>query len=124
MPDRSYYHPQRGEGRIKFLLTMLVIVVIIYIAMQFIPVYWRSIQMQDETQKIVSQAALRSLGDSDVRAQLEAKANELNLPDNKRFQLSRNGKKVMVRVTYIQTIPLPFYTFKWSFDFHKEDTGF
>ena len=125
MSDRNYYHQQRGEGRIKFLLTLLVLAAIVYVAVQFIPVYWRSFQMQEATQTIVSQAAARpDLRDADLRAQLEQKANEFNLPGNKRIEVTRNGKKVMARVIYTHDIVLPFYTYKWSFDFRKEDTAY
>jgi hypothetical protein len=119
------YHQERGEGRIKFLLTLLVLAAFVYVTLQFVPVYWRSIQMQDATETLVKQAALRpDMRETDLRAQLEQKADEFNLPDNKRIELTRNGKKVMARVIYTHDIVLPFYTYKWSFDFRKEDAGF
>ncbi len=124
MPDHNYYHPERGEGRIKFLLTLLIIVVIAYVSMQFIPVYWRAIQMQDATQEIVSQAVVQNLRDNDVRARLEAKAGEFNLPDNKKIDLTHNGKKMIVHVSYTRDIIMPFYTYPWTFDFRKEDTAY
>jgi hypothetical protein len=123
MPDRHYY-TQRGEGRLKFLLTLLVIAVIAYVAMQFIPVYMRNLQMEDETQQIVSQAVVQNLREGDVRARLEEKASQYQLPDNKRIEITRNGKRLIVRVAYTKEIVLPFYTYPWSFDFRKEDTSF
>lgn len=124
MPDHNYYHQERGEGRIRFLLTLLVIAVTAYVGVQFIPVYWRAIQMQDATQEIVSQAVVQNLRDNDVRARLEEKAGEFNLPDNKKIELLRNGKKMIVRVSYTRDIVLPFYTYPWKFDFRKEDTAY
>ena len=124
MSDHNYYHQERGAGRIKFLLTLLVSAVIVYVAMQFVPVYWRAIQMQDATQEIVSQAVVQNLRDNDVRARLEAKAGEFSLPGNKKIELMHNGKRMIVRVSYTHDIVLPFYTYPWTFDFRKEDTAY
>jgi len=124
MPDHNYYHPERGEGRIKFLLTLLVLVLCAYVGFQFIPVYWRAMQMQDATQTIVTQAVVQNLRDNDVRARLEEKAMEFSLPDNKKIELMHNGKKMIVRVSYTHDITLPFYSYPWMFDFRKEDTSY
>src|ERR1051326_1762757 len=122
MSDRNHYHHERGEGRIKLLLTLLVLAVIAYVAAQFIPAYWRSMQMQDATQSIVTQAVVQNLPDNDVYARLEEKAMEFHLPETKKIKLMHNGKKIIVRVSYTHDITLPFYTYPWTFDFRKEDT--
>ena len=124
MSDQNYYHRERGEGRIKFLLTLLVLALLAYVAMQFVPAYWRSMQMQDATQTIVTQAVVQNLRDNDVRARLEEKAIELSLPDNKKIELMHNGKRMIVHVRYTHDITLPFYTYPWTFDFRKEDTAY
>ena len=125
MSDQHYYqYQERGTGRIRALLTLLVLAAIAYFGMQVIPVYWRAIQMQDATQTIVTQAVSQNLRDNDVRARLEEKAGEFSLPDNKKIELMHNGKKMIVRVSYTHDIVLPFYTYPWTFDFRKEDTAY
>jgi hypothetical protein len=124
MPVRNYYRRERGEGRLKALVALAVIAAVAYVAMQFVPVYMRSIQMEDETQAIVRQAALSNLREADVKARLVEKAVEYNLPDNVKIEVTRNGKKVMAHVAYIQPVTLPYYTYNWAFNFRKEESGF
>ena len=124
MPHRTHRRHERGEGRIKLLLALAVIAAAVYVALQFIPVYMHSLQMQDATQEVVRQAALQNLREPDVRARLHEKATEFSLPSDVKIDVARNGKKVSAHVTYTQTITLPFYTYRWPFDFRKEETGF
>ena len=110
---------ERGEGRIKFLFTLFLLAVIAYVGAQFVPAYWRSVQMQDATQSIVTQAVVQNLRDNDVRARLEEKAMEYHLPDNKRIELMHNGKRMIVQVSYTHDISLPFYIYQkvnYAFD--------
>jgi hypothetical protein len=124
MLNRNHRHQERGEGRVKLLLTLALLAAAAYLGMQFIPIYMRSLQMQDETEKIVRLAAFQNLRDADVRARLEEKAIEYQLPDNKRIEVICQGKKVTARVAYTHTIALPFYTYTWPFEFRKEESRF
>jgi len=124
MPNLYYRSKERGEGRLKFLITLAIIAGAVYIAMQFLPVYLHYIQMQDSTKEIVRQAALQNLSDNDVHARLVQKAVEYSLPDDVKIQISRNGKKVVAQIAYTQVVQLPGYTYYWPFRIREEETGF
>jgi hypothetical protein len=124
MPNLYYRSKERGEGRLKFLITLAIIAGVVYIGMQFLPVYLHYIQMQDSTKEIVRQAALQNLSDNDVHARLVQKAVEYRLPDDAKIDIKRNGKKVVAQIAYTQIIELPGYTYRWPFRIHEEETGF
>ncbi len=124
MSSRNYRNTERGEGRFRFLLTLAVVALIIYAAMQFIPAYAYNLQMEDATREIITQAALQNLREGDVRARLVEKAIQYQLPDDAKIELVRDGKRVSARITYTKIIKLPYYTYYWPFEIRVQESGF
>ncbi len=124
MSSRNYRNTERGEGRLKFLLTLAVLALIIYAAMQFIPAYAYNLQMEDAARQIITQAALQNMREGEVRIRLVEKAIQYQLPDDTKIELARNGKRVSARITYTKLIRLPYYTYYWPFEIRVQETGF
>ncbi|MFN7949941.1 MAG: hypothetical protein U0Z53_31630 [Blastocatellia bacterium] len=123
MTDRKYSR-ERGEGRLGFLVTLLVLAAVGYFVSQSVPHYIHKVQMQDETTEIVRIAAVQNLSESEVRNRLNKKVAEYSLPPNARIEVKRNGKQVNARISYTQNISLPFYTYVWPVDIQAQETGF
>lgn len=115
---------ERGEGRMGFLMTMLVLATIGYFALQGVPHYVRKVQMQESTTDIVRLACTRDVNASEIRSRLEEKAKELQLPPDAGIEVSRSGKTVKASISYSQEIKLPFYSYIWPVRIEVQDSGF
>ncbi len=114
---------ERGAGRFPFLLLLALTAAIVYLMVVFIPIYLGNRQMHDATAEIVRRGALQNLNETDVRAQLQEKAREFGLPDNRQIELWRDGRKMTARISYTRSVNFPFYTFKWPVEIRVQDLG-
>jgi hypothetical protein len=119
--DRSA--KEKGASRFPFLLLLALTAAIVYLMAVFIPIYLGNRQMQDATTEIVRRGALQKLNDTDVRAQLQEKAREFGLPENRQVELWRDGRKLTARITYTRSVKFPFYTYKWPVEIRVQDLG-
>ncbi|HWQ32911.1 MAG TPA: hypothetical protein VNQ79_08650 [Blastocatellia bacterium] len=124
MPDRKISRCERGEGRLGFLFTLLILAAGGYFVSQSAPHYIHKVQMQDATTEIVRIAAMQNLSESDVRSRLSAKVHELDLPRDTKIEVKRSGKLVNASVSYTQNITLPFYTCVWPVSIQAQESGF
>ncbi len=124
MPELNQTTNQKGVSRFPFLLMLAVTAAIVYLMAVFIPAYLSNRQMEDATVEIVHRGALQSLSDTDVRAQLQEKARQYGLPENRNIELTRDGRKLTARITYTQSVKFPFYTYKWPVEIRAHDLGF
>ncbi len=115
---------ERGASRLPFLLLLALTAAIVYLMAVFIPIYLGNRQMQEATTDIVRRGALQNLTEVDVRAQLQEKAREYGLPENRQIELSRDGRKLTARITYTRSVNFPFYTYKWPVEIRVQDLGF
>lgn len=115
---------QRGASRFPFMILLALTVAIIYLMVVFIPIYIGTRQMQEVTTEIVRRGALQNLSDTDIRAQLLEKSREFGIPDNRQIMLSRDGRKLTARITYVHAVKFPFYTYNWPVEIRAQDLGF
>lgn len=115
---------QRGVGRFPFLLLLALTAAIVYLIGVFIPAFLSNRQMEQASSEIVRRGSLTNLKESDVRAQLQEKAREFGLPEERSVVVWRDGKKMEARINYVQSIRLPFYSYKWPVEISITDLGF
>jgi hypothetical protein len=96
---------------------------IVYLMAVFIPIYLGNRQMEDATAEILHRGALQNLNEIDVRAQLQEKARQYGLPENRQIELWRDGRKLTARITYTRSVKFPFYTYKWPMEIRIQDQG-
>jgi hypothetical protein len=70
---------QRGEGKIGCIVSLLVLAIVLGVGAKTIPYAWAVEQLRDSADELGSRAGL--LTDDTIRAQLRAKAKELELPE-------------------------------------------
>ena len=70
---------QRGEGKIGCVVSLLILACIIAIGAKIVPYAWSVEQLRDSSDELASRAGL--LTDDTIRAQLRAKAKELEIPE-------------------------------------------
>ncbi|MFN0120131.1 MAG: hypothetical protein ACKV2V_06485 [Blastocatellia bacterium] len=121
---RSSHSPERGEGRLGSLFTLLILAAGGYFAWENIPHYFHKVKMQEATTDIVRAASVRQTSERDIRNLLAEKALENNLPPGAAIEVRRNGKKVLAHISYTQEITMPFYKWEWPVNIQAQDTGF
>jgi hypothetical protein len=70
---------QRGEGKIGCVLSILMFALLLGIGGKLVPYWWSVDQLRDNADELASRAGL--LNDDTIRAQLRAKAKDLELPE-------------------------------------------
>lgn len=124
MPVIRYSSPERGASRFPFLLLLALTAAIVYLIAVFVPLYQGQQQMHAAAEEIVHRGATQNLSDADVRAQLQEKAREYGLPDNRRIELWRDGRKLTAQINYTQRVQFPFYKYEWPVQIRVQDLGY
>lgn len=108
---------ERGEARLKFLIVLAILAVVGYCAYQYVPVAVQAYQLKDVMQQTVNTAALQSQTTSDsLKKTLTDRAQEYGAPPTTQVAVVQQDGRWQARVQYTKQIPLPFYTYEYSFD--------
>jgi hypothetical protein len=110
---------ERGEGRLKFLIVLAVLVLLGYCAYQYVPVAVNAYQFKDVMQQTVNNAAVQNQVTSEsIRKTLLERAQEYGAPPPPATQVfvTQQDGRWQARVQYTRNIQLPFYTYPYSFD--------
>ena len=89
---------------------------LVYYGIHFGEPWFRYYQLLDEMRSSARLAP--TLSDAVIRRRLEAKVDELGLPDEaKKFQITRSGKprKIVITTHYSETVVLPLFTHTFIF---------
>ncbi len=109
---------ERGDSRLNFLITILIIAVAAYIVYQYIPVAYHAYLYRDTMQETVNIAAGTKQDSDWVRNKLRASADENDLPKDALIDVQTNEGRIEARVRWTRNIPLPGYVYQYNFD-HK-----
>ncbi len=110
---------ERGEGRLKLIIVILVLAVIGYSAYNFVPVAIQSYQFKDVMQQTVNTSALQPQTTTEsLKKVLTERAQEYGAPPPPATQVEviPQDKRWQARVQYTRNISLPFYTYQYTFD--------
>ena len=110
---------QRGEGRIGFLLSLVVLGIGIFLGVKIIPVRIAAYEFSDFLQQECRYAAVRTV-DEQVSKRILDKAAELEIPlQKKNLTIQRTANEMVITASYEQPIDLKFtiYTYR----FHQKE---
>ena len=108
---------QRGEGRVGFIITLIVVVVLIFVGVKIIPVRINAYQLEDTLREEARYASANRNNDAAVKKRILEEAETLNIPlDPKNVTVKRNKKEVIVRARFEQPIDLKVTTYTFRFD--------
>lgn len=108
---------RRGGSTSGCLVSLLIFVAAVYYGIHFGEPWLRYYQLLDEMRSSARLAP--TLSDGVIRRRLEAKADELELPeDAHKFQISRSGKprKITITTKYSETVTVPLFTHTFVFE--------
>ena len=113
MVDRN---GQRGEGKIGFLIAIIVIGIAVFLGAKIIPVRVTAYEFRDVLREETRYAAVRH-NDEAVVKRIMKKAKELEVPlSPKNLRVHRTTGEMIVSASYEQTIDLKVtkYVYKFS----------
>ncbi len=120
-----------GAGKLKNIITLIIIVFVLYLGFKLIPVKVSAYQFDDFIEYLPRRLARENIHQWDKRPEVEIterllkKARELELPVTERdleVEVSSDKERVSVEVDYVVPVKFPFYTYKWHFSKRMEGT--
>jgi hypothetical protein len=124
MRDLHKSRRQQGASRFAFLLLLAFTAALVYLVAVFVPAYMGNQRMEEAAREIIHRAATQNLTDADAKAQIHEKARELDIPQDHRVEIWREGKSMSARISYTRFVRFPFYTYKWPVEIRVKDLGF
>jgi len=115
MTMRASARKQRGEGRIGFLISLIVVGVAVFVGMKVIPVRVTAYEFRDTLREEARYAAVRD-DDAKVVTRILQKAEELEIPlQKKNLEVKRTTGEMIIRASYEQPIDLKVTTYVYKF---------
>ncbi len=124
MLGRSVETQRKSRFDLKALLLFILVAAALYLLVQFTPLYLHKRQMEDAGAEIVQRAARQNLDLNDVKAQLQEKAHEFGLPEQRQVTLNREGRKVTAHISYNTHIHFVGGNINWPVEIRLEDLGY
>lgn len=107
---------ERGEGRIGFLISLIVLGVAIFLGAKIIPVRITAYEFKDTLREEARYAAVRN-DDKSVADRIMQKAEELEIPlKRKNLKLKRTTGEIVITAQYEHPIDLKVTTYVYRFD--------
>lgn len=111
---------EKGEGKVGLLIALVVVAIIIFLGVKFIPVRIAAYEFRDFVEQECRYAAVRK-NDSAVHTRIMNKARELDIPlDKKRLKLQRTHNEMIITASYEKPIDLKVYTYVYKFSVREK----
>jgi hypothetical protein len=105
---------QRGEGQLGCVIGLIILLAAGYVAYKMIPVKVRAADLRQEITDVARSAG--TLREPQIRKQIMAKAEELELPlTPENLVVQRRSDRVVIEATYTVPVEFPGYTYQWNF---------
>ena len=111
-------HGERGSARLKFIIVLVVIAAVGYMAFQYVPVAYQASRYKTRMDDVVREAAAAGKGTEWVKSQLEASATDYGVPKDAKIVPSIQNGRMVVTVQFSRPVTLlPVYTHTYNFDY-------
>ena len=110
------WRSERGEGRLKAIIFVVVIVIIIYSAVKIVPAYVNNYQLADKMEEQARFAVVNHYSEEQVRDNIFKFCQELDVPAKKEnIKVVANNAVVKISMTY--TVPVDVLTIHMDLHF-------
>jgi hypothetical protein len=123
--DGSDRTGERGQGRLRFLIVMLVLFAIGYSLYLYVPIAYDAYVLKDYMQHEVDVAAASGYDENWLKTQVSKSAKEYNLPVNAEIVPARAESRWQLTIKYTRQIQFPGgYVYDYNFDQTVKSTQF
>jgi len=126
-------HRGAADSKAPLIITLIIILVLGFLAYKFVPVKWRYIQFSDELQELLNinyaknykEAARGAFNEYTMREKVLALAKQHQIPikdADRQVEVEWPQRKIFtVTIDYEEVIPLPLYgDYVWEFHVYAE----
>jgi hypothetical protein len=121
---RSLHQNQQGGARVKFVISIALLALVIYVGYMYLPVAVDAYYFKDEMQNKVDLAAAQGHDSGWLRDQLTKLGPEYHVPPDAAITGAQREGRLEVRVQFTRPISFPGYTYNYNFDHTAMSTSF
>ena len=116
-------HSERGNSRLNFLIVVILIAAVAYVAYQIVPVMYNASLYKVYMQDTVNSAAATGKDEAWVKEQLGKRgAEDYKVPTDQIIEAKVEEGRITARSRWTRPVPLPGYTYNYDFD-HTVKSG-
>jgi len=115
---------ERGGARLKFIISLVVFAVVVYVGYLYLPVAYDAYYFKDAMQNKVDMAATQGFETTWVKDQLDKSKAEYHVPPEAIIAPARNENRIEVRVQFTRPISFPGFTYNYEFDYTAKSNNF
>lgn len=105
---------QRGEGRLKTIVSLAIVAAIIFLAFKIIPIYVDNYELEDAMKSEARFAAVNRKSPDDVRDAVYRKIQELRIPARREDIRIEQVGTTGLRITVTYTVIIDFTVYQWK----------
>ncbi len=114
--DSAHCSSERGEGRLKAVVVIAVIVLFIYSAVKIVPAYFSDYQLSDKMQEQARFAVVNRYSEEQIREILFKTMQELEIPA-KREDIKIVATNAVVKISLNYTVPVDLFFYHLDLHF-------
>jgi len=121
---KNLHQNQQGGARAKFIISLALFALVIYVGYMYLPVSVDAYYFKDEMQKKVDLATATGHDSDWVKDQLTKLGPEYHVPPDAAITGAQHEGRMEVRVQFTRPISFPGYTYNYDFDHTAVSTSF
>ena len=114
--DSTHCSSERGEGKLKAVVLVAVIVLVIYSAVKIVPAYISDYQLSDKMQEQARFAVVNRYTEEQIRETLFKTMQELEIPA-KRDDIKIVASNAVVKISLTYTVPVDLFFYHLDLHF-------
>jgi hypothetical protein len=107
---------ERGEGKLKAVFIIVLVLLVIYSAVKIIPAYVSDYQLADKMQEQARFAVVNRYTEEQIRDNLFKTIQELDIPA-KRDDIKVTASNAMVKISLNYTVPVDLFFYRTDLNF-------
>jgi hypothetical protein len=116
---------QRGEGRVGFIIALVLVLAGIFVGVKVIPVRINAYQLDDTLREEARFASVNRTKDTEIKQRIMDHAKALNIPlAPENVTIKRSKKEVIVAAKFVQPIDLKVTVYSFRFESEQRSPVF
>src|SRR5216684_6807390 len=108
--DSAHGSSERGEGRLKAVVVLAIVLLVIYSAVKVVPAYVSDYQLSDKMQEQARYAVVNRYSEEQIRDNIFRVVQDLDVPAKRdAIKVSANNAVVKISMEYTVPVDLFFY---------------